>query len=150
MDDLMMPYFCYGTLRPGCGNAWLWQGCQAECRGDGLVTAPEYGLMVKGLPFAVPRRVLELARDEDVDPVRGALIFPSPDGNLASVLRRQLDELEGHPFGYFRTPTVVHYEGGERLAWIYVWPHLDDLFDDRYKIAYRGDFWNSERMVTRR
>lgn len=97
LDDLHLPYFVYGTLRPGWGNSALWQDV-AVAVGDGECRVHGYGLAIEGLPYAV---------EAPGHFVVGALIVPSADECDRIALRRQLDALEGYPRHYDRRKVTV-------------------------------------------
>ncbi len=141
MDDLHLPYFVYGTLRPGWGNSVLWQG-MAEGLHDGQAVVYGYGLAVNGLPYAVAwpgERIV------------GALIVPNEDECDRIALRRQLDALEGYPRHYDRCKVHVTLPGWEENveAFIYTptqWsptPNFEPTGDwnvacERTRLARRG------------
>ena len=108
MEHLDRPYFVYGTLRPGWGNARLWKHREATARYDGETCVHGYELYAGEIPFAVPGDGM----------VVGALIYPHP--TYAEGLRGNLDALEGHPRMYRRTECVALTPDGPVDAWIYV------------------------------
>lgn len=111
-----VPYFVYGTLRPGCGNDVWWQGL-ARAAHDGAVHADGYGLVFRGLPYAVTAPGCSTV---------GALIVPDDDPVAQRQLRRNLDTLEGHPVGYRRTLIDVRAPDDMTQAWIYLADHRFD------------------------
>lgn len=143
-SDLDVPYFVYGTLRPGMGNDWCWRDSQATCYKDGQVIAPQWGLVGRGIPFAVPIDVLRYAGGDHIRPAVGALIYPGSDPVR---LRTELDALEGHPHAYLRVPTVVYDRMTDDacIAWIYTMSRLDySIGESRETIAsgdYREETW---------
>jgi gamma-glutamylcyclotransferase (GGCT)/AIG2-like uncharacterized protein YtfP len=110
VDDLCLPYAFYGSLRPGCGNDWLWSG-RGVCSPGGVVRGfrlvTERGL---GFPFALPAA----GEFVMVDVVR-------PLGGFEGVLRRDLDRLEGYPDFYGRGVVQVELGGGVVSCCMY-WP----------------------------
>jgi len=130
----LLPFFVYGTLRPGYGNSRGWVGrARAVHDGDATVdgfrlAAPQYG----GFPYAIPAEGSRIV---------GALIFPEP-GEYAAVLYR-LDQLEGYPNHYDRIRVRVETPDGWLWAWIYTPPAADlkDGYWERMATVPGGD-WN--------
>ena len=112
-----LPFFVYGTLRPGQGNYRLLAG---QTVAEFPATLPGHALYGPGLPYVT-------AGEED-STVVGALIFVAPE-RYAEVLAR-LDCLEGYRPGrphchYERVVRTVRYldaDGAEAttLAWVYL------------------------------
>lgn len=101
--------FVYGSLRPGCHNARLWQGIGAA-RWDGTAYVIGYKLVNQGwFPY--------LVRAASAQTV-GALIVPD-EGWEWEVLRR-MDALEGVPVHYERMAVGVMTPDGPERAWTYV------------------------------
>ena len=117
-DPDRLPFFVYGTLRPGYGNAGRWEG-RADARHDGTVLA--YGLKLVAVHHGFPHGI----RTDDADDVTvGALIFPHADQHAA--IMKSLDVLEGHPRHYLRQRIGVEVPGQElRVAWTYAVPAPD-------------------------
>ena len=107
-DMERLPFFVYGTLRPGFGNDRLWQG-RAAAYFDGEATAPGWGLVDRGIPYAVPAVGMAAV---------GCLVMPFDD-EYPSVAR-SLDGLEGYPVHYDRVAIDAHMPSGSPIrAWIY-------------------------------
>lgn len=147
---LDVPYFVYGTLRPGMGNDWCWREQGASYYKDGQVIAPGWGLIAGGVPFAVPLDVLRYAKGDNVRAAVGALIFP---GENALGLRQALDTLEGHPRAYTRVPTVVHdvMTADECIAWIYTVSDMSYAIGEAHMPIVSGDYrqetaWHATRI----
>lgn len=134
-DDLFIPYFVYGTLKPGFGNDWLWREVGATDVFDGRCFAPEYALWSRSIPYAVPIDEAVKLGGDDIRPAHGTLLIPPRDEFLAIRMRDNLDGLEGHPAHYFRTKTIVFRPNATLTAWIYSWPH------DTWKL-------NPDRLIT--
>lgn len=109
-----LPVFVYGTLRPGWGNALLWDG-RAAPHHDGDAVVLGYRLTSSGgFPYLVA---------DDGSATAGTLIEPEP-ADYEHVLAR-MDALEGYEQGsrhnhYERVHVVVHTPEGPVLAWVYV------------------------------
>jgi len=106
-----IPFFVYGTLRPGHGNSGCWVGT-ADAWHDGHTLV--YGVRLvepRGFPYAIPT-------GSPNDVTVGALIFPRPHC-YARVMKR-LDTLEGYPDHYDRWRMRVVTPDGETDAWMYV------------------------------
>jgi gamma-glutamylcyclotransferase (GGCT)/AIG2-like uncharacterized protein YtfP len=102
------PIFVYGTLRPGWGNARLWQG-RAEPVLDGAVTVTGYRLTSNGgFPYAIPHPGAVTV---------GCLIVPD-DAEYDRVLE-QMDWLEGYPHHYDRV--IVHAALPEGRGFVEAW-----------------------------
>lgn len=114
--DLTLPYFVYGTLRPGLGNDKVWIRNDATVLFDGEATVSGWEMVVNGIPYAYP------INDHDKK-ITGALILPSDDFHESQWLRIALDSLEGHPNAYRRVGTWVQTPRGATKAWIYQYPH---------------------------
>lgn len=138
MNELTVPYFVYGTLRPEGGNDDTWWRHRATVKFDGFCIAHDYGLVGRGIPFAVRRKLLVAYRGE-AGPAIGTLIVPPEDPDAQQGLRWDLDQLEGHPHCYVRTPTFVATPDGNVLAWIYVMVSLDWM-GERYAVIENGDY----------
>lgn len=104
-----LPYFVYGTLRPGHGNARLWHGL-ARAEGDGVATVSGYRLVSNGyFPYAVPTSGYAIV---------GTLVFPAAEH--ADEVKDRLDMLEGYPDHYDRRLVLVRSGGRRDLAIMYV------------------------------
>lgn len=133
--DQPAPVFVYGSLRPGHGNARLWEregryvSTPATCAGLGLRhhhRAFPYGFLIPG------------------EVTVGDLIT----GTDADLLER-LDWLEGHPSHYRRVPIVVTTEEGEQVeAWVYVGSRRDA--DDPSMRPVPGNDWTEFSDMERR
>lgn len=117
-----LPFFVYGTLRPGCHNDHCWEGL-ADAEHDGAATIDGYALIGRGIPFACPTEGAVTV---------GALIVPH-EGSWRAACDR-MDRLEGfHPsddggpargYGYWRTPVIVSTPDGDVEAWVYACPGM--------------------------
>ena len=111
-----LPFFVYGTLRPGQGNYRLLAGATV---GEFPATLAGHALYGPGLPYVTP---------EEDSTVAGDLMFLAPE-RYAEVLAR-LDCLEGYRPGgshchYEREARTVSYldAGGAEVtttAWVYL------------------------------
>lgn len=114
MSGERLAVFVYGTLRPGNGNARLWQGAATE-RHDGEATVLGYALVSGGgFPYAVPATMAQTV---------GTLI--DADGGCYERLLASLDALEGYTPGrrhnhYERIVVAVMTPAGPERAWMYV------------------------------
>jgi gamma-glutamylcyclotransferase (GGCT)/AIG2-like uncharacterized protein YtfP len=116
-----LPFFVYGTLRPGQGlhRSWL-HDCVAFH--DGLTFAHGYKLVGADHPFPYA-----VATDDPCDVTTGALIIPSPGEGRYEQVRRRFDDIEGYPSHYDRVEITVNTPYGPRQAWIYT-PDMADPF----------------------
>lgn len=106
LQDLVTPYAVYGTLRPKCGNDWLWKD-MAVCIGS--TTVDGYRLVTNGsFPYAIPAEGQQIVVD---------LIAPSVEH--AAVLRTRLDRLEGYPDHYDRVLVQVTFDDAQINVWLY-------------------------------
>lgn len=145
--DLDIPYFVYGTLRPGGGNTWAWERFEARAVHDGEVMCGRYALVGRGIPFAVDRGLARMVYSSSEvygpDAAVGALIYPDDDLLNKQMLRHSMDQLEGHPTGYTRTLTRVYDEedGQWVMAWIYAWNHTNWVENpDQFHLIESGDY----------
>lgn len=116
--DEQLPYFVYGTLRPGMGNSRCWGNWEATAQADGEVVVDGFAMYASGIPYAVP---------EDGSTIIGCLIIPPDDAECATGLRHSMDTLEGHPHSYERR--LVQYRRKDEAqpaghAWLYVWDRI--------------------------
>ena len=100
-----IPFFAYGTLRPG-ESRW---SAIVDCINDTEPAEVVGRRFDTGLGF--PGLVLDGS-----GPVDGVLLHPHRATHHA--LRERLDAIEGHPHLYTRT--LVRLVDG-RVAWIYAW-----------------------------
>lgn len=142
-----LPFFVYGTLRPGQGNYRLLAG---QAVGEFPATLAGHALYGPGLPYVT-------AGEED-SVVVGDLVFVAPE-RYGEVLAR-LDCLEGYRPGsrqchYERKARTVRYldAGGAEatiLAWVYLaGPAARDRLRPAERIA-GGDWLGAERSLCRR
>src|SRR5262245_15031900 len=109
-----LPIFVYGTLRPRCHNARLYDGLATPTH-DGTCWVEGYALVGGGFPYAVLS-----AGAESV----GCLVWP--DADAYDRVRDRLDMLEGYRpeeperSHYHRTVVTVHTAIRAYEAWIYV------------------------------
>ena len=114
---MRLPFFVYGTLRPGGGNHQLVWPALASVRAAVL---DDHGLYAPGaLPYVMPAPGLQ---------VRGTLLFIAPDRYDETLAR--LDRLEGFVPGragsnhYERTGCVTRdADGNQVTAWVYLAGH---------------------------
>lgn len=132
LDDLEMPVFVYGTLRPKKGNASLWQECGATDAFDGEALVHGWRIRGNGIPYA--ERTYD---DEDV--VVGCLIYPPDEVDLQIRMRWTLDALEGHPAAYHRrrTEAWLPLARSKVDVWIY-----DGTSIARGPVIPGGDYYN--------
>lgn len=106
-----LPICVYGTLRPGHGNAAIWEG-RATARHDGETILLGYALVTCGFPYALKADAAQSV---------ACLIVPDPD-EYDAVLAR-MDQLEGFrpgkPSHYDRVKVVVLTPDGPTRAWLY-------------------------------
>lgn len=130
-----LPFFVYGTLRPGYGNSRIW-GDVAHAEHDGAATVQGFRLVTSGaFPFAV--------RDLNSTSV-GALVYPAPE--YYEWVLRSFDQLEGVPHLYQRSIVIVETPVADVTAWMYTY---DRKFDDgRRLVDVPGNDWRQfERMM---
>lgn len=141
------PIAVYGTLRPGCGNARLWQD-RADAIGIGTVTGFELRTP-GGFPYAVPTG----HRDHRITV---ELIMPW-QGRYQEVIDR-MDVLEGVPHHYRRIEVAVdatlRHVTGTVFAWMYV--PTDQARTAKYRKIESGDWlardigdWDADELVRR-
>lgn len=111
-EDLHLPYFVYGTLRPDWGNSRVWRYRDGVPSHDGEAYVCGYQMVDHGIPYAV-------ASARWSDRVVGCLITPPDDYSQRWSLRQALDGLEGHPHHYERVRCQANVPGGTVRAWIY-------------------------------
>lgn len=121
-DSPRLPIFVYGTLRPGHGNARMWEG-HGDGLHDGAATVLGYRLTSNGgFPYLVA---------DDGSVTAGCLVEPEP-AEYEHVLAR-MDALEGYAQHsrhnhYERVHVVVHTPEGPVLAWVYI-PAAGEMAD---------------------
>ncbi|HVE28375.1 MAG TPA: gamma-glutamylcyclotransferase family protein [Sporichthya sp.] len=116
----IMPFFVYGSLMTGFGNATIWNDRIDRIEQNLIVTGYQlFGLEAPGTaapyPYAVP--------DPDPDHfIMGELLWPSCDIDAGQVTK-DFDWVEGHPQHYLRQEVAV-LRGRDRTvkAWMYVFP----------------------------
>jgi gamma-glutamylcyclotransferase (GGCT)/AIG2-like uncharacterized protein YtfP len=109
--DGRLPFFVYGTLRPGYGNYRHFLAPVSHT----VVPARLPGALMYARGGGIPYVTLG---GEPTDSVVGALVDVAPwdyEGVLAC-----LDRLEGHPDHYVRTAVEVVTETGSTKAWAYL------------------------------
>jgi gamma-glutamylcyclotransferase (GGCT)/AIG2-like uncharacterized protein YtfP len=114
-----LPFFVYGTLRPGQPNAYLWGDAIAQIETAWF----ENGRLYDCGPYPM------LVEETAVVPVQGQLMIPHPDQYDDLLVR--IDTLEGfdpeHPdeatYRRVRRPVLVGAEPGQytRQAWAWVY-----------------------------
>ena len=106
-----LPFFVYGTLRPGQGLSHAWIG-DAIGEHDGAATVAGFALWAfpGSFPYAIPT-------GDPSDVAVGAIIRPVP-GRYSDVLAR-LDRIEGYPSHYDRVEVTASTPDGPVQAWIY-------------------------------
>lgn len=137
-----LPFFVYGTLRPGHGNSRLWIG-DAEDRYDGVATVDGFTMTAHGCPYITP---------DVTQRVVGTLIVAHDtlDERDYRLLTYRLDMLEGinHDNQYYghyrRRSVVVNTPDGDVTAWVY-WTDTPATF------PVPGNDWNNyQRQWARR
>lgn len=103
-----LPFFVYGTLRPGFGNDYLWKGRATVLGGDGEARLHGFRLVGTGIPYALPA---------PGETTVGTLVVPDPIAYSAVAAR--LDALEGYPVHYDRLRVAVALPWDEVEAWVY-------------------------------
>lgn len=133
--------FCYGTLRPGCGNHRLWVE-RATGLYDGAAVVPGYALVTGGaFPYAVPAAMSQTV---------GCLLAVHDETLLAD-----LDWLEGYRAGgqhnhYDRIVVPVITPDGPVRAWMYVAARERDRLLDDVPTNEAGMFdWHEHRRARR-
>lgn len=108
-DPTRPPFFVYGTLRPGCGNTWAWEGL-AEPVADGTTIKIGHRLTTHGgFPWAIESPMCQTV---------GTLIVPHDAESYDTVLDN-MDRLEGEGFMYRRIRTAVLVDGVPVKCWMY-------------------------------
>jgi gamma-glutamylcyclotransferase (GGCT)/AIG2-like uncharacterized protein YtfP len=136
---MLLPFFVYGTLRPGQGNYRLLAGHTVD---EVPASLSGHALFDAGLPYVVPRAGHR---------VRGDLVTPDP-ARYRAVLDR-LDRLEGFdprcPAGsHYRrvaVDVVVDGTGEHRAAWVYLageqaTDRLNRVAGRRARLVTHGDW----------
>lgn len=131
------PFFVYGTLRPGHGNARIYDRI-AAATGDGQTWLYEHRLVTHGpFPYCIPAP----AEQNAIPHVTvGALVTPEP-GCYGEVMDR-LDMLEGFPVHYDRRLVTVETLTGPVEAWVYI---PSDIVKRANLPAVPGNDWNAYR-----
>ena len=132
-----LPFFCYGTLRPGHGNSRLWEG-DAAARYDGEARLANHQMTAWGCPYISPL---------DGWTVTGTLVYANDDLSLYEYrhLLYRLDSLEGvvyadPPSGHYQRKAVdVDTPDGPVRAWVY-WSDMPAK-----RVVPGGDWNNVER-----
>lgn len=135
-EDLHLPYFVYGTLRPDWGNSRVWRHRDGVSSFDGEAFVSGYQMVDHGIPYAV-------ATTDLTDKVIGCLIAPPADWDLRYSLRRALDGLEGHPHHYERVKCRVRVPG----RWITAWIYSPTEWKPEGRIEPTGDYANCGRAT---
>lgn len=137
---LGLPYFVYGTLRPGGGNDDIWGYCVATACHDGEVFVEGWEMYGLGVPTVV-------RTDDETSRVYGALIVPPLDEDLRIRLRNALDDLEGHPRAYVRENVLVHLPDRRLVSsWIYSGERFGRRAD---RLIPSGDWMKHNERSTR-
>jgi len=99
--------FVYGTLKRGFCNHYFLSGSKFVGKG---VTKEKYALYLKGeIPYVIKK--------PPVSKIKGEVYL------VDSETLKNIDELEGHPFCYFRELTDIQLKTGEEIkAWMYFFP----------------------------
>lgn len=109
--DTPLPVFVFGTLRPGNGNARLWQHTGHAKHDDEAVIA-NHRLVSNGyFPYCIP---------SEGDTTTGTLIYPNDPTHTWRRMINDMDILEGVPVHYTRQMIGVHTPDGEVTAWYYI------------------------------
>jgi gamma-glutamylcyclotransferase (GGCT)/AIG2-like uncharacterized protein YtfP len=102
-----LPFFVYGTLRPGMGNDWLWRD-QADPIFDGEAKVIGHKLVGGGIPYLVPAVMSQVV---------GTILLPRK-GAYERVLA-EMDALESEGTHYVRRPIAVLCPGNVVRCWTY-------------------------------
>lgn len=116
---MSLPFFVYGTLRPGEGNySWCLQGKTRKEVPGTLAGAQMYGRM--GFPYVI-------LSPEQEDTIQGDLVWIDEDVVSYQDAQNSLDGLEGTRFPgrnmgnhYDRLIADVQTEEGVYKAWVYI------------------------------
>lgn len=131
-DDLRLPVFVYGTLRPGCGNDRTWHGL-ATARHDGKCRVDDHRLVSNGaFPYMLPAEGFQSF---------GCLIVPLPE--FYDEALRYMDSLEGVPMHYTRETVAVNTPDGIVMAFTYI-PARPDQYAN-YKSVVGNDWVRDQR-----
>lgn len=104
----LLPFFVYGTLRPGCGNTWAWSEL-GDARHDGNAVKIGHRLTTNGgFPYAVPAASAQTV---------GTLIYPRDDAH--AIVLDNMDRLESEGRMYRRIETAVLADGIPTMCWMY-------------------------------
>lgn len=131
-----LPFFVYGTLRPGFGNDRLWQG-HAEPEWNGACQVPGFRLVGQGIPYAIPAEGQRII---------GCLVVPHPDRYLDVIA--DLDALEGYPSHYDRVAVWAETPNDRVRAWIYT-PSRPAEYEHREQVP-DNDFSKAARWTPRK
>jgi len=133
-DNTPLPFFVYGTLRPGQGNDGIWHRL-AFAKFDGKCRVIGYRLVTNGaFPYALPAKM---------DQSFGCLIVPIPEHY--DECRDRMDQLEGVPSHYTRETTAVLTPEGAVMAYIYV-PRRYEAMADMPEV-HGNDWTQHERRL---
>ncbi len=95
--------FVYGTLKRGFGNHYFLRHCEFLGEGE---TVEKYAMYICGVPYVVS--------SEKVSTIKGELY------RVGEKVLKEIDRLEGHPWGYKREKIKVCLEDGSIVfAWMY-------------------------------
>lgn len=116
---LPLPFFVFGTLRPGYGNDRTWQGLAHDLHDD-EVTLADHRLVSNGsFPYCIPA---------EGQTTTGTLIVPFAEKYMQA--QHAMDMLEGFPRHYNRKSCAVTTPDGVIMAWYYIpddWQHYEGL-----------------------
>lgn len=118
-DTLPLPFFVFGTLRPGYGNDRTWRGLAHDAYDDEATIADHRLVSNGGFPYCLPA---------EGETTTGTLIVPFPD--CYETARIAMDSLEGFPRHYNRKTVAVTTPDGIITAWYYIpddWEYYEGL-----------------------
>jgi gamma-glutamylcyclotransferase (GGCT)/AIG2-like uncharacterized protein YtfP len=134
-----LPFFVYGTLRPGHGNDRIWRNV-AYASFDGKCRVLGYRLVDCGFPYALPAKT---------DQAFGCLITPLPD--FYDEVKDRMDTLEGVPHHYTRETVAVLTPEGAVMAYMYIPTHperhagLPEVFGNDWAVHQRRKHTSTDR-----
>lgn len=123
--EVTLPFFVYGTLRPGHGNSRMWAG-HAVAEHDGTARAHGVRLLGEGAGFPYAVR-----SNDPTDITVGAIIRPLPGVGRYDHVLSQFDMLEGYPDHYDRVQVIIDTPDGWTRCFMYEPPAHDEFTQRR-------------------